>query len=64
MGTKSELEIEKLRQERDKLLSTHNYIEYLNIEDKFSMDCFNEIMDRISTKLEYIDKSIQKYKHS
>lgn len=56
------LHIEKRRQEKDKVLSAWNYIEELNQESSFSMDCFRELQARISSKLAFIDRSIQDHK--
>jgi len=58
----TKLFIEKRRQERDKLLNVWECIESLNIDSKFSMDCFLELQARISSKLAFIERSIQDHK--
>ena len=58
-NTGIKLHIEKRRQERDIVLAAWNYIEELNNESAFSMDCFCELQARISSKLAFIDRSIQ-----
>jgi hypothetical protein len=45
--------------ERDLLQETWGFIEKLNQETAFSMDCYRELQARFSSKLAYIDKSIQ-----
>ena len=61
-NTEIKLHIEKRRQEKDKVLAAWNYIEELNTETAFSMDCFHELQARISSKLAFIDRSIQDHK--
>ena len=56
------LHIEKRRLERDKLLSSWGYFEDLNIEIRFSKSCFNELQARVSSRLAFLDKSIQDHK--
>jgi len=56
------LHIEKRRQERERIVSAWNEIESINNESAFSMDCFRELQARISSKLAFIDRSIQDYK--
>ena len=55
-------QIEKRRQEREKIVSAWNEIESINKESAFSMDCFRELQARISSKLAFIDRSIQDHK--
>lgn len=61
-NTEIKLHIERRRQEKDKVLAAWNYIEELNAETAFSMDCFRELQARISSKLAFIDRSIQDHK--
>ena len=56
------LYIEKRIQEREKIVSSWNEIESLNNESSFSMDCYLELQARISSKLAFIDRSIQDHK--
>lgn len=56
------LHIEKRRQEREKVVSAWNEIERINNESAFSLDCFRELQARISSKLAFIDRSIQDHK--
>lgn len=54
--------IQKRRQERDRILSCWNEIEKLNEQSNFSIDCYQELQARISSKLAFIDRSIQDHK--
>lgn len=57
-----EFHIQKRRQEREKVLACWHEIETLNEQSKFSMDCYQELQARISSRLAFIDRSIQDHK--
>ena len=58
-SAKTKLQIQIHRQEHERIISAWNEIKKLNKEASFSMDCFFELQARVSSKLAFIDRSIQ-----